>query len=953
MNIAGRSCSLADPALPQPSSMTAKDGIKENFVLTDRSHVLHLLILPGQYLEAIAQMDRELETKLYQNLVLLLALNKSQAEKAEIPPRDPKLLKDIQRSFLDAVAYICDYEKGGKTCTAAALTGSASDSILWLTENRQSRAHRQISPEQHVTRVLCALKESNGNQDEVSADLLRLIIRPSQLRIEFYRKVALISCQKCIKNVVVLEEFLFGEMTMESLHNWLLDLQKLFRVTAESSQHQIVRVCYEARNLPFIRILAQTKERGSDTRFSSFQTLHHQIWRLGKHLQCIHCMKQAWHTYPEVYNIKIRTLQLPKPRKSLLQCSSFTSAHQLITGSLPEQDITAYESAIRMVDYSTGNEGKPHTSIGNMLNTHKRTSTHAEIALLDHLVLRSKDNTSFMDGDRYIACSKAACYCCMLYVASMEQKDRVELCGGHNNLYLGWQPPANPSASGEESQTHRDILQRMVQSLQSALRDKTHHQTVMHNHPDSSTGVFIDQVTDDTTIPLQSLQNPTQKTKADLVKSELASECDNTEQLHSGRPGPSSELAESTDEDCSNCGAITSSRCSACKAVRYCSKACQSAQYHFHKHLCRSYPDFQHRPCEDVVRAILFPEISSKPRWVWVKLKRRLDEESGHSYQTPEVTGFLGNDNPFFDTRTVGYSPRRRCETRSMTFFFRDKFLKEDWRKNPSIVAATHGGLTHDWRGPGIWVGITQLALGYEIHEDLEIADMRDIVEYFEDYADTSIAPKSSIASPFVDGVQISCQGDMDVFGKTKYTAVSIPVQHSIFTVTVLPGQTSAIAHRIGEPWLIMQLSADLSWEWDGEAYVNQEATFLFRNIDPTANFRDANNMGWGWVPMRWQDGVGSVIVVRRDRTPLDPTKVEVVCKYCREAVGPLIENSRGSGLEHMTRDEVLAKITPEAFARYEQDYLLKQPFDRNFEEESEIEPNEESNMTVSGCGDD
>ena len=49
---------------------------------------------------------------------------------------------------------------------------------------------------------------------------------------------------------------------------------------------------------------------------------------------------------------------------------------------------------------------------------------------------------------------------------------------------------------------------------------------------------------------------------------------------------------------------------------------------------------------------------------------------------------------------------------------------------------------------------------------------------------------------------------------------------------------------------------------------------------------------------MRCEDDVGSVTVVRRDHTPLDAKQVEIVRTYCREAVGPLIERSTGSGLE-------------------------------------------------------
>lgn len=151
-------------------------------------------------------MHQHLELQLCQNLLLLLALNKPQAEKAITSPRSKQLPKDARRSFLDAVAYICDYEKGGKTCTAAALTGTFTNPILWLTVNQQSRSQRQTKPRQHVEDVLSAIMESTRGTNDVSDDLLHRVTQPSRPRIELYRKKALTACEECIKNVVDLEQ---------------------------------------------------------------------------------------------------------------------------------------------------------------------------------------------------------------------------------------------------------------------------------------------------------------------------------------------------------------------------------------------------------------------------------------------------------------------------------------------------------------------------------------------------------------------------------------------------------------------------------------------------------------------------------------------------------------------------------------------------------------------------
>lgn len=173
--------------------------------LRHRSNAKSSEICKGSH-EINADMHQHLELQLYQNLLLLLALNKPQAEKANTSPRSKQLPKDARRSFLDAVAYICDYEKGGRTCTAAALNGTSMNRILWLTVNQQSQGHRQTKPKKHVEDVLSAIMKSTRGPNDVSDDLLHRVIRPSRSRIELYRRMALTACEECIKNVVDLEQ---------------------------------------------------------------------------------------------------------------------------------------------------------------------------------------------------------------------------------------------------------------------------------------------------------------------------------------------------------------------------------------------------------------------------------------------------------------------------------------------------------------------------------------------------------------------------------------------------------------------------------------------------------------------------------------------------------------------------------------------------------------------------
>ncbi|KAL8686704.1 MAG: hypothetical protein Q9218_006924, partial [Villophora microphyllina] len=152
-------------------------------------------------------MDSKLQRALRQHLLLLSTLNKAQDAKPKAMHRDKNDPKAIRRSFLDAVAYICDYEKGGKTCTAAALQNSDSQLTLWLTANPRSRLHKENPPERHIAKVFVAIKEIPVAANVyVPGEFVKVVQRSSSSRLELYRTQACKACQQCLKDIVDFED---------------------------------------------------------------------------------------------------------------------------------------------------------------------------------------------------------------------------------------------------------------------------------------------------------------------------------------------------------------------------------------------------------------------------------------------------------------------------------------------------------------------------------------------------------------------------------------------------------------------------------------------------------------------------------------------------------------------------------------------------------------------------
>ncbi|PVH99566.1 hypothetical protein DM02DRAFT_471379, partial [Periconia macrospinosa] len=177
-----------------------------------------------------------------------------------------------------------------------------------------------------------------------------------------------------------------------------------------------------------------------------------------------------------------------------------------------------------------------------------------------------------------------------------------------------------------------------------------------------------------------------------------------------------------------------------------------------------------------------------------------------------------------------------------------------------------------------------------------------------------------------IKAVRINCLGDVKVLERPRFEAVEIQANDTIF----VDRNTSAIAQRIDIPIFTRRLPHTLNWSHpdpdakkklgSSSGAQNQDATFLHLCCDPNAepNYR-AGFLGWGRAPIKWENDVGSVVVVRQDKKPLTPFHVEVLCGYAHNRVKPLFLHSMGRyghGLP-LSKDAVLTMICRATFVIY------------------------------------
>lgn len=279
----------------------------------------------------------------------------------------------------------------------------------------------------------------------------------------------------------------------------------------------------------------------------------------------------------------------------------------------------------------------------------------------------------------------------------------------------------------------------------------------------------------------------------------------------------------------------------------------------------------------------------------------------------PELGDLLGADRPTADHRPMTHNPRcRRALTKTISIAVRDRFLYDGSPFNMSIAKATGGNQGHEWRGPIVCLAKKGLSLDPVYHEDLEISDIRDVVDYFVDYKQQRVDPRPAAGPDEIPGVRISCTGDMSTFGYQKFTSVAVPPQEFV------GGKLSGVSRRVGFPLLARQLPPDILWKsGSGPEFENYLASWLFVNDDPNSETTNPSEpMGWGWIPFQWQTDLGTVVVIREDCGPLSPADVAAMCSFC-VSLQPLFENSLGGGVRTMTREQVLARITPAKYRQY------------------------------------
>lgn len=269
-------------------------------------------------------------------------------------------------------------------------------------------------------------------------------------------------------------------------------------MTTESTDHlEICQRMVQETVSPYMDRLKQYSERDkkiatATSRRSEFADARHFIGRLAyrirAHEDLIADVEELAYLFSSFQIRQAPSLECaPMPLRD-----AHTNLQGIVNRMLPQnsEDKQNIEILLHRQNNATGLFGRFANEYENC-----KPIVHAEIQLLEHFF---RNRRQYLKDDKFIGCSKPACFCCMLYFKY--HPARVANAPSHQKIWLNWGPPLvqNFQKGDKKSIEQRDVLNKMIASIREELFDQLLRRTEPAPwHPDSVTAISDRTVEED------------------------------------------------------------------------------------------------------------------------------------------------------------------------------------------------------------------------------------------------------------------------------------------------------------------------------------------------------------------------------------------------------------------------------------------------------------------------
>ena len=228
----------------------------------------------------------------------------------------------------------------------------------------------------------------------------------------------------------------------------------------------LCRFSYQERGCHFVQQLqnhtgdSPTEIGISESKGRAFSLVRHYIGRLGSHFRAARILVAAGRRMPDLFdNFVIEIRPSPKPPSSPPPTDHLTTLDGIIKRILSKDhaEVKKYQGALAFMNAK-------FDILDRLLAIYKdktfKPRVHAELILLEFFY---KNHLTFIDDDRFIGCSKPACYCCYHYISAHPGGFVRPPCYGIR--YINWRPPDFNPMDASEKKHRQDILNQIIKQI--------------------------------------------------------------------------------------------------------------------------------------------------------------------------------------------------------------------------------------------------------------------------------------------------------------------------------------------------------------------------------------------------------------------------------------------------------------------------------------------------------
>jgi hypothetical protein len=249
---------------------------------------------------------------------------------------------------------------------------------------------------------------------------------------------------------------------------------------------ELSTLCYQQRKNKAFDILKHFSSQGNEHSLD-YERLYKLLYKLGKHIMLFKKMICATFSLRQVFQggFMVEPIPASTPKPMPLPKLTDRALNNIVTRIFPGDD-ERNQFYHHLDQFYNLNMEKIKQSL--QLWEKAQVRVHAEILLIDYL---DKTGGKFLDNnDKYVGCSKPACYLCYQYIC--QHPGKYTHPPAHQKVYHAWALPivqADDRTCSEKYARHNRFLRQIAEDLRSELRHEVRRQLAPRKfHTDSTAG---------------------------------------------------------------------------------------------------------------------------------------------------------------------------------------------------------------------------------------------------------------------------------------------------------------------------------------------------------------------------------------------------------------------------------------------------------------------------------